>query len=175
MVKVFLKLFAVIIIVALLFSCTKKKEDDAGLPGPNVGSPAPLFTLKDIDGKEVSLNDFKGKVILVNFWATWCKPCQEEMDDLESAYKKNNDKGLVILGVDVREEKKDVLEFLKRYKVSYPILMDFDGKVVKDYQVMGVPTTYFIDRDGIIRDRIFGGMNELVIEAKLEDLLKVAK
>ena len=97
------------------------------------------------------------------------------MDDLESAYKKNNDKGLVILGVDVREEKKDVLEFLKRYKVSYPILMDFDGKVVKDYQVMGVPTTYFIDRDGIIRDRIFGGMNELVIEAKLEDLLKAAK
>src|SRR4030067_246814 len=107
MVKVFLRLFAVIMIAALLFSCTKKKEDDAGLPGPNVGSPAPLFTLKDIDGKEISL-------------------------------------------------------------------MDFDGKVVKDYQVMGVPTTYFIDRDGIIRDRIFGGMNELVIEAKLEDLLKNA-
>lgn len=175
MVKSFLKSVAIVMIVTLLFSCTKKKEDEPGLPGPNVGSPAPLFTLKDINGKEVSLNDFKGKVILVNFWATWCKPCQEEMDDLESAYKKNNDNGLVILGVDVREEKKDVLEFLKRYKVSYPILMDFDGKVVKDYQVMGVPTTYFIDRDGIIRDRVFGGMNELVIEAKLDDLFRVKK
>ncbi|MFZ3089207.1 MAG: TlpA disulfide reductase family protein [Nitrospirota bacterium] len=175
MTKGFIRLFIFIIITTLLFACTKKKEDESGLPGPNKGNPAPSFTLKDINDNDVSLSSYKGKVIIVNFWATWCKPCQEEMDDLESAYKKNNDKGLVILGVDVREEKKDVLNFLKKYKVSYPILMDFDGKVVKDYQVMGVPTSYFIDRDGIIRERIFGGMNELVIEATLDDLFRVKK
>ena len=95
------------------FACTKKKEDESGLPMGEQRNPAPSFTLKDINDNDVSLSSYKGKVIIVNFWATWCKPCQEEMDDLESAYKKNNDNGLVILGVDVREEKKDVLEFLK--------------------------------------------------------------
>ena len=114
--------------------------------------PAPAFTLDALGGKQVSLSDYKGQVVMINFWATWCGPCRQEMPLLESIYKKYNKMGFTLLGVNVEPDSKAAEAWLKQTtQVSFPILFDRDSKVSKLYNVPGMPTTVFIDRKGNIR------------------------
>ena len=116
------------------------------------GTPAPDFTLKSRDGSEVSLSQFKGKVVMINFWATWCGPCRQEMPLLEEIYKKYNKSGFVLLGVNVEPDSKMAEDWLKKQKpVTFPILYDTESKVTGLYKVNGMPSSVFIDKKGNLR------------------------
>ena len=119
-------------------------------------SPPPDFTLPDPAGKKGSLKDFRGKLVLLNFWATWCVPCREEMPAMERLYQQYMTKGFVILGVDVKDNRKDALAFIKELKITYPIMLDPDGEVGLLYGAWGLPTTYLISPKGEGLARMWG-------------------
>jgi thiol-disulfide isomerase/thioredoxin len=113
--------------------------------------PAPAFTLGSRAGADVSLAQYRGQVVMINFWASWCGPCREEMPLLESIYKKYNRMGFTLLGVNVEPDSNAANEWLKQTPVSFPILYDKDSKVSKLYDVAGMPSTVIIDRSGKLR------------------------
>jgi peroxiredoxin len=115
------------------------------------GGPAPQFTLSSRSGKNVSLAQYKGQVVMLNFWASWCGPCRQEMPLLESIYKKYNKLGFTLLGVNVEPDSKAANDWLKDTPVSFPVLYDSDSKVSKLYDVGGMPSTVIIDRSGKLR------------------------
>jgi thiol-disulfide isomerase/thioredoxin len=120
------------------------------LAGSSAG-PAPAFTLGSRGGQDVSLAQYKGQVVMINFWASWCGPCRQEMPLLESIYKKYNRMGFTMLGVNVEPDSQKANEWLKDTPVSFPILYDKDSKVSKLYDVAGMPSTVIIDRNGNLR------------------------
>lgn len=121
-----------------------------------VGEVAPNFILENLEGDRVSLQDYRGKIVLVNFWATWCKYCDEEMPDLEKFDNENED--LVILAVDVKESRKKVENYINKGEYTFEVLLDETGKVASTYLVNAFPTTYFIDENGILLGAVPGKM-----------------
>lgn len=113
--------------------------------------PAPGFTLQSSDGKPVSLAQFKGDVVMINFWASWCGPCRQEMPLLDSIYKQYKDMGFTLLGVNVEPHASSANAWLRKTPVSYPILYDPNSQVSQLYQVQAMPTTVIVDRQGIVR------------------------
>jgi len=111
---------------------------------------APSFTLKDLNGEEVKLEDHRGKIVFLNFWATWCPPCRDEMPSMEKLYTEFKDRDFTMLAVDLREGTKKVRAFKERFKLNFPILLDYDGRVGLRYGVRSIPTTYLIDREGYV-------------------------
>lgn len=124
-----------------------------------VGKTAPEFSLPALDeSKTVRLSDYRGKVVFLNFWATWCKPCKEEMPSMEVLYKNFEKDGFVVLAVSIDRvtTKKDIPPFVKSLGLSFPILVDSWGQTDKRYKLMGVPETYIIDQQGILREKVIG-------------------
>jgi thiol-disulfide isomerase/thioredoxin len=115
------------------------------------GAAAPTFQLDSMAGKKVNLNDFRGKVVLLNFWASWCGPCRKEMPILEQLHKQYQAKGVTLVGVNVEPSSDDAVKWLKGTPVSFPILFDRDSSVSKLYQVQGMPNTVILDRKGKVR------------------------
>ena len=113
--------------------------------------PAPTFTLPARGGSTVNLAQFKGQVVMINFWDSWCVPCRKEMPLLESIYKKYKPLGFTLIGVNVEPDQKDAESFLKQTPVSFPVLFDAKSQVSGLYNVQGMPTTVFIDRKGNVR------------------------
>jgi peroxiredoxin len=120
------------------------------LAGPE-GGAAPAFTLAARGGHDVTLAQYHGQVVMINFWASWCGPCRQEMPLLESIYKKYNKLGFTLLGVNVEPDSKAADDWLRDTPVSFPILYDKDSKVSKLYDVAGMPSTVIIDRSGKLR------------------------
>ena len=123
-----------------------------------VGKPAPDFSLSDLNDKPYRLSDFRGKVVFLNFWATWCKPCREEMPSMEVLYKNFGKDGLVILAVSIDRvtTTKDIPPFIKGMNLTFPVLIDSWGQTDKPYKRMGVPETFIIDQQGVIREIVIG-------------------
>ena len=137
---------------AVATSCTDQPTTNGGTAGPpEVGKLAPDFELDTLDGQPVSLSELKGKAVLVNFWATWCGPCRMEMPFIQQIYDEWQGKGLVLLAINIGERPSQVAEFMQGQGLSFPVLLDSNGKVTERYYVTGIPTTFFIDKDGIIQ------------------------
>lgn len=117
----------------------------------SISGPASDFTLKSRGGKNIKLSEYRGDVVMVNFWASWCGPCRQEMPALEQLYKKYKDLGFVILGVNVDKDSSNAASLLKKIPVSFPVLYDNTSKVASLYDVKAMPTTYLIDRNGQLR------------------------
>lgn len=117
------------------------------------------FILKNLSGNEVSLKDYRGQIILINFWATWCLPCRIEMPSMEKLYAKYKKDGFTILAIDLQEDADDVKAFKEEYKLNFPILLDSDGSVAQFYGVISIPTTYLVDRDGYLIGVAIGARN----------------
>ena len=142
---------------------------------PTLPAPAPAWKLLDLDGKEVSSDNFKGKVLIVDFWATWCPPCREEIPGYAELQKKYGADGLVVIGISVDSKgAAAVKKFADKFPVPYQVLMA-DDKVVTAFGGMdAIPTTFLIDREGIIRDRKVGAVPPAEYEKRLLKVLKPA-
>jgi peroxiredoxin len=140
----------------------------AGRP-PLVGSPAPEIALKDLRGQEVRLSDLHGKIVLLNFWATWCKPCKEEMPAMQASYDKLRDQGFVVLAVNELEDVEKVAEHIRTHGHTFLVVMDHDNRVANRYGVVGLPASFLIDRQGIVREHIFGN---LLTEQRIVELVR---
>lgn len=131
----------------------------AGVIRPHTRKEAPDFKLEDINGKAFQLSRHKGKIILLNFWATWCMPCREEMPSFEKLWKKLGPRGLLVVAISVDISRKDIKSFVRKYHISYPILIDNKGEIRKLYEIRVLPTTYIIGRDGKFTGKILGARN----------------
>ena len=127
---------------------------------PYDGAPLPDFTLPDMGGKQHTLSSYRGKVVMVNFWATYCGPCIKEIPSMARLRQKLGDKPFEILAIDMAEEKSDVEAFMQRHniKVNFPILLDIEGNVIEQWMVSAVPSTFIVDTKGDIRYTFYGGL-----------------
>lgn len=121
------------------------------------GTVAPDFTLSDTDGNMHTLSDYHGKVVIVNFWTTWCPPCREEMPAMQRSWEIIQNENMVMLGINLGEDEDTIFEFTASYPVDFPLLMDLDSSVTTDWPVRGLPTTYIVDPEGNIAYRAIGG------------------
>jgi DsbE subfamily thiol:disulfide oxidoreductase len=117
---------------------------------------APDFTLATPDGKKKSLKDYRGKVVFLNFWATWCPSCRTEMPDMQKLYSEYKGKGFEIVAVNVKDKKDDAMKYVSNMKLTYPILLDPEGEAGLLYGAWGMPATYLIDRKGVVQARLWG-------------------
>ncbi|MFC1930868.1 TlpA family protein disulfide reductase [Chloroflexota bacterium] len=139
---------------------------------PVAGKPAPDFQLSTLDGQSVSLSDFQGNPVLLNFWATWCGPCRLEIPFLQLTYEEWADKGLVILAVDVGEKQSSVKEFIEQFGSTFPVLLDPRQEVALMYNIRALPTTFFIDANGKIQDIHVGAFpSTAAIERRLVKII----
>jgi peroxiredoxin len=120
------------------------------------GQKAPEFTLKDLAGNQVSLSSFRGKTVLLNFWATWCPPCKDELPTIEKLHQSTKQRGLVVLAVSVDTSAAKVKDFVKEHPVSYSVLHDATLTVSRSYKVFSLPMTFIIDKRGVIVEKHFG-------------------
>ena len=125
---------------------------------PVVGMPAPGFSLPDLDGRPQSLSQYKGKIVLLNFWATWCKPCTTEMPAMQACYDKLRDDGFVVLAIDELEDDQKVREHIRAHGHTFPVLLDRDNRVANQYGVFGLPVSVFVDETGLIQEYVKGGL-----------------
>ncbi len=128
-------------------------------PAPLVGHPAPDVTLLDLHNTHVSLSSLRGKVVLLNFWYVACPPCQTEMPALEQAYRDDQSRGLVVVGVDVSDDAQTISTFLTRLGITYPIWRDVGQRATLQFRLTDTPTSFFIDRQGVIRYKVVGPLD----------------
>ena len=155
-----------LLLLVMLVSCGG--GEGATLMGVNEGNQARDFTLEALDGREVSLSDFQGKVVLINFWATWCAPCRAEIPDLQAAYETHQGAGFVVLGVNVEESRAAVEPFVAEFGMTYPVLFDETGQLLKQYRAIGLPMSILVDEEGLIQARHTGYLTEGQLEDYLE-------
>jgi len=160
-----------VIILIAIFSVACDKGSTGSTPAAELKN-APDFKLEKVGGGTAKLSQYRGKIIILDFWATWCPPCLKEIPDFVELQKEYGDKGLVILGISLDQNPKKVLPpFIKKYKVNYPILLT-DGKVDKTYGgVSGIPTTFVIDQKGAIYKQYVGFRPKQVFESDIKALL----
>jgi peroxiredoxin len=137
---------------------------------PEEGALAPDFTLLNTEGESVQLSQFKGQPVLINFWATWCAPCLIEMPVFQDRFEKYNQDGLRIFAVDFDEPKEDVVFFREELGLTFDLLLDPGGEIQSLYRILGYPTSYFVDPEGVIRAQHIGIMTESQLDGYLDQI-----
>ena len=172
--------FYVIMLVAglawVFISADRAGTSTAGeIPAPRQGFLAPDFTLQTTEGDTIALSDFRGQAVLVNLWATWCPPCRAEMPAIQKLYDEYKDQGLVVLAINMtyQDNAKAVVPFTQKNRLTFPILIDDTGKVADKYELRSLPSSFFIDHQGIIQEVVVGGpMSEALLRTRIESILK---
>jgi cytochrome c biogenesis protein CcmG/thiol:disulfide interchange protein DsbE len=165
------KIVAVASLLVILTVVACGGGDPPETAGIHEGSVAVDFRLPTLDGTEVSLGDYRGNVVLVNFWATWCPPCRAEIPDIEAAYQARQDEGFVVLGVSVEQTQASVAPFVQAMEMTYPVLLDETGQVYRTYRAPGLPMSILVDEEGVIRARHVGGMTRAQLDGYLAEVL----
>jgi len=146
--------------------------DTRAIPSPLIGRPAAAFTLTTFGGEPVSLEAHRGRVVVVNFWASWCNPaCYDEAPVLERGWRAYRERGVAVLGVDIQDTPEAAQKFIRDFSLTFPNAPDPGGKVSIDYGVYGVPETFFIDRHGRIRVKHVGALTDGVFREHVDRLL----
>jgi len=148
-------------------------HDPRAIPSPLIKKPAPAFTVKVFDGGPLHLEALRGKVVLVNFWASWCFPaCYEEAPVLERAWRAYKDRGVVVVGVDMQDTEAAARQFIDQFKLTFANGPDPAGKIAIDYGVYGVPETFVINQQGVITHKQVGAVTDRLLAEQVEPLLK---
>jgi len=171
--------FIIVIVLAAAFWTWLSRVPDSTLSGsrlanPREDFPAPDFTLDHLDGGSTQLSDLRGNVVIVNLWASWCAPCRAEMPAFQKLYNANRERGLEVLAVNstFQDSETDARNFAGQLGLTYPILLDREGVVSRQYRLQALPSTFIIDRSGIIRTVIIGGpASEATLQTQIEALL----
>lgn len=146
---------------------TSQVSVEGGGVTPRIGEPSPDFTLDGLDGRAISLSDYRGRPVLVNFWASWCPPCRGEMPDLEEIQREYGADGLVVLAVNLREEPTAAQRYAETLGLTFPIVLDRSARAAARYNVTGLPMSYFVGRDGVIRDLNVGALTGRALRGKI--------
>jgi thiol-disulfide isomerase/thioredoxin len=163
--KKILILLTLVIITSAAFADNKVPDNvirafrAAGIPVLAEGIPIDDFTLPLLDGTNFTLSQQRGKVVFLNFWATWCPPCRNEMPSMEAVYQKLKNKGFEMVAVNLRESKEQVASFMTQYKLNFPAVLDARGRTGSRYNVRAIPTTYIIDKRNLIVARLEGSID----------------
>jgi cytochrome c biogenesis protein CcmG/thiol:disulfide interchange protein DsbE len=148
------------------------RTDPRAIPSPLVGKPAAPFALRTFDGADLSLVGLRGKVVVVNFWASWCYPaCYDEAPALERTWRAYKDRGVVVVGINIQDKEEPARRFLAQFGYSFPNAPDPAGRVSVDFGVYGVPETFFIDRAGRIRGKHVGALTDAILDKEVGALL----
>lgn len=142
---------------------------------PQAGFPAPDFRLQTPSGETYTLSELKGKAVLVNLWATWCPPCRAEMPAIQNIYDEYKEQGFIVLAINMttQDNPLNIAPFVSEYKLAFPILLDETGEIGAAYQLRSLPSSYFIDREGVISEVVIGGpMAEALLRTRVEKILK---
>lgn len=170
--KAFLILLALSLAGCAAFAANPGDEAPPPAPeappvGVEVGNTGPELTLPNLMGDLVSLSDYRGQPVMINFWAVWCGFCRTELPEMQSAYEEHKDSGFVILAIDVMEDPESVGAFAEELGLTFPILLDRKGEVSRSYRVRGLPTSYFVDQNGVIIGKQLGPIDREWIERYL--------
>ena len=161
-------LVAVALVAALALAYVRP---DAASRSPLIGRDAADFALTTLEGDTLTMAHLRGEVVILNFWASWCVPCREEAPLLEQTRRTYEARGLRVVGVLYQDAREDAAAFAARYDLGYPSVVDPDGRTAIDYGVVGIPTSFLIDRDGVIRELQVGPYTDAAIEALMEKYL----
>jgi peroxiredoxin len=170
----------VIVLIFVLVGLSTIDGWGMGSRVPAVGMEVEDFQLTDLDGKPQSLSQYRGKIVLLNFWATWCKPCTTEMPAMQASFDKLRDKGFVVLAINELEDDAKVREHIKTYGHTFTVLMDPDNKVANQFGVYGLPVSVFIDQQGRVQEYLKGGLlteqmiNDVVARIQKQEPVKAA-
>jgi len=140
--------------------------------GPRNSGMAPDFTLTGFDGRTVTLSQFRGQVVIINFWASWCPPCREEAAYLERTWRKYEGKGVVFIGVDWVDTEKEALAYIKEFDITYLNGPDLGTRIAQAYRIQGVPETFYVDKTGRLRGVKIGPLYPPELDNKIDELLK---
>ncbi len=160
---------ALVVLALLAYGLTR---DPRAIPTPLIDKPATPFTLTLFDGRQLSLEELRGQVVFLNFWASWCPPCRAEARTLEAAWQKYQERDVVFVGVNIQDTEEAARGFLQEFGITYPNGRDGAGKIAIDYGVWGLPETFIIDRDGRITYKHIGLLGWMTITTKLDEALQ---
>ncbi|MDE0159842.1 MAG: TlpA disulfide reductase family protein [Candidatus Dadabacteria bacterium] len=165
------KILTVLIIALLAYTLWSglSGKGDVQTPSQLVGRPAPEFALKSFSGEKVRLSDFRGKTLLVNFWASWCHPCREEAPVLERIYMSLSGNQVEFIGINIMDDRKSAEEYIKSFGGSFVNIYDPENRIHLDYGVGGVPETFFVNPEGIITGKHRGPLTEKMIMSYIEN------
>jgi len=166
---VFIFAVGVPLLAVLAFGFTR---DPREIPSPLIGRPAPSFSVRLTDGREVTLAALRGKVVFLNFWASWCPPCRAEARSLEASWQRHRGGDVAFLGINMQDREEAAREFLREFGVTYANGIDGGNRIAIDYGVWGIPETFFLDRNGRITYKHIGALGAETIHAKLEEALQ---
>ena len=139
--------------------------------GPVAAGQAPDFDLTTFQGETVALNELRGQVVVINFWASWCPPCREEAAYMERTWRKYRDQGVVFIGVDYADTEKEALAYMAKFDITYPNGPDIGTRIAQVYRIRGVPETFFVDKQGQLRGVHIGPLKPPQLDKKIEELL----
>lgn len=170
------------LVAALVITKPKQQSSPSGdtgvsddypsvIPSP-VNFAAPELSLNHLSGETASLSDFEGQVVLVNNWATWCPPCKAEMPTLQAYYEEHKDQGFVLVGIEAGEPASDVAKFVQDYRLTFPIWLDPQNKALAAFNNQNLPSSYVIDRDGVVKLAWVGAISKSVLEKYVTPLLE---
>lgn len=167
--------FLIVLVIVLgggwiIFNRTTKLTPSTLKTAPVTGYLAPEIDLISIEGEPLKLSDFKGKPVIINFWATWCGPCRAEMPELQAVHRELGDKIVVYSVNATAQDGGDIAGFIKEFGITFPVMLDKEGQVFDDYDILALPTTIFVDRNGVIKEVFTGAVNKAYIESRLADL-----
>jgi peroxiredoxin len=140
-------------------------------PAPRLDKVAPDFSVRDLDGNMVALSDFRGRPVWINFWATWCPPCRAETPDIQEVYEDNQAAGLVVLGISIGEDADSVRGYMERTGTTFTTALDSDTSIAATYRIVGIPTHFFVDAEGILREWRIGSMSMKTMRKNVEAIL----
>ena len=164
-------LFLLFIIFSLIYLNEKNKSLNQNNIGPNLGLYAPDFETEYLNGSRFMLYDLRGTPVILNFWATWCSPCVREMPTLQKFYDEHKEQ-LVVIGINLGEDRKTIEKFIKNLNITFPIILDKDKKIEKSYNLIIRPSTYFIDKNGVVVDKKLGELSREDLSERSQKLVK---
>lgn len=165
-----LRFLILVLLIPVFAAC------EGGAPKYNVGSVAPAFSTLYMDGKPVRFpEDFRGKPVVIRFWADWCHTCEGEMKTIEKVYRERHAQGLQLLAVNTGQDKDTVTAFIRKIGISYSSLLDENAEIARQYGVVGLPTTFFIGADGIIKSKVIGEADVAIFDKLAGELINGAR